>query len=393
MNWKKTLVICLVILLTGVAATTLIFTTEPTAEQGGATKQTAMLVDVIEVNRGNFAPVLEVTGTVRPSQEVSLSPRVSGEVIGMSSSFTPGGFVEKGETLLQIDRSDYEIALLRQQSMLRQAESDLKIEMGLQQVAEREYQLLQDTLTEENKALLLREPQLSAARSDVETARANVRQAELDLERTSIKAPFNAHIVNRNINIGSQLSPGQDLGWLVGDDVYWVEASVPISNLKWLSFSDEVNSTGSPVSLRNRTAWDEGVTRSGRLFRLIGALQNQTRMARVLVEVDDPLSRKPEHRDLPKLMVGEFLQTGIQGRTLEDVVRVSRDYVRSDDTIWVMEDKTLRIKPVTILFKDPEYAYISEGLDDGAMVVTTNLSTVVDGAGLRLEGEPENSAD
>lgn len=393
MNWKKTLVICLVILLTGVAATTLIFTTEPVAEQGGATKQTAMLVDVVEVNRGNYSPVIQVTGTVQPSQDVSLSPRVSGEIIEMSPSFTPGGFVEKGDVLLQIDKADYEIALLQQQSALRQAESDLKIEMGLQQVAEREYQLLEDTLNADNRALLLREPQLSATRSDVETARANVRQAELDLERTSIRAPFNAHIVNRNVNIGSQISPGQDLGWLVGDDVYWVEASVPMSNLKWLSFSEDDNSAGSTVTLRNRTAWDEGVTREGRLFRLIGALQNQTRMARVIVEVEDPLSIQPENQGAPKLMIGEFLQTNISGKTLENVVRVNRDYVRSDDSIWVMEDETLRIRPVTILFQDAEYAYISDGLEDGAMVVTTNLSTVVDGAGLRLEGESENSAD
>ncbi|NIR48297.1 efflux transporter periplasmic adaptor subunit, partial [candidate division KSB1 bacterium] len=52
MDWKKTLLICGIILIAGAALTTLIFFTEPTATRVGATKETAMLVDVTDIERG-----------------------------------------------------------------------------------------------------------------------------------------------------------------------------------------------------------------------------------------------------------------------------------------------------------------------------------------------------
>jgi RND family efflux transporter MFP subunit len=388
MNWKTTLLICLGILLAGGAVTVLIFSTEPDAERTGASRETAMLVDVITVERDTVRPTVEAMGTVEPSQDVTLSPRVSGRVVRRSDNFTPGGYVEEGETLLQIDPSDYRNALQQRKSELRQAEADLKLEMGRQDVAQQDYELLADTLSEANRALVLREPQLNAARSEVESARAAVEQAELNLQRTTITAPFDAHILERNVNVGSQVAPGDDLGRLVGRETYWVETTVPMSKLRWLQLPGD-GETGAPVQVRNRTAWPEGTDRSGTLFRVVGALEEQTRMARVLVEVPDPLAYRTENTDRPTLMIGSYVETMIQAEPLENVVRLNRDYVRSDETVWVMEDGELQIRDATIVFRDATHAYVAEGLNDGDQVVTTNLSTVRDGAPLRLEGSDE----
>lgn len=388
MNWKKTLLICLLILLAGGALTILIFSTEPTAARSGATQETAMLVEVTDVETGNFRPSIIATGTVIPSQDITLSPRVSGQVIERSSNFTPGSYVEEGETLLRIDPSDYRNALQQRRSELQQALSDLNIEMGQQEFAQKEYQdyqTISDSLSESNKALILRQPQLEAIRSRVEAARAAVEQAELDLQRTTVQAPFDAHILSRNVNIGSLVGTGDSLGRLVGLDTYWVEASVPQSKLRWLTFPDD-GETGSEVRIRNRTAWDENEYRTGQLFRLVGALEDQTRMARVLIKVPDPMAYDEQNSGKPPLMVGSFVETTIGGSELENVTRISRDYVRSDQTVWVMQDQKLQIRDVDIIVSDEEYAYIREGLDENDRVVTTNLATVVEGAPLRLEG-------
>lgn len=392
MNWKKTLLICFIILLMGGAATTLIFSTEPTATRAGATQETAMLVDVIEVQRGTFHPAVEAMGTIEPSQDIILSPRVGGEIVERSQAFTPGGYVQKGEILLQIDPADYKNTLQQRQSELHQAMADLKIEMGLQEAAQKEYHLYGDTLSEENEALILREPQLDAVQSRVESARAAVGQAELDLQRTTIKAPFNAHILTRNVNIGSQVAPGDDLGRLVGLDTFWVEATVPLSKLRRLTFPGAGEAQGSEVRIRNRTAWEEGEYRQGHLYRLVGALENQTRMARVMISVPDPYAYRTDNPDAPALMIGSFVEVNIRGEELTDIIRLNRDYIRKDETVWVMEDGRLRIRDVDIVFRDARFAYITRGLDEQDQVVTTNLTTVVDGARLRLEGsdgEPE----
>jgi hypothetical protein len=189
------------------------------------------------------------------------------------------------------------------------------------------------------------------------------------------------------VNIGSQVSRGDNLGHLVGIDTYWVEATVPLSKLRRLTFPDGGKERGSPVRVRNRTAWEEGEYRQGYLYKLMGSLEDQTRMARVLVAVPDPLGRLNETNDLPALMIGSFVETQIQAGQISGVIRLNRDYIRKNETVWTMEDKKLRIKDVNIVFRDARYAYISEGLEENAKVVTTNLTTVADGARLRLEGD------
>ncbi|MDZ7755913.1 efflux RND transporter periplasmic adaptor subunit [Rhodohalobacter sp.] len=378
-------------MLAGAAIILLIFNTEPEAQRTGATKETAMLVNTVQVEKGNFTPTISAMGTVVPSQDITLSPRVSGEIIQLSENFTPGGYIEEGEMLMQIDPADYQNALQQRRSELEQAKTDLTIEMGRQNVARQDYELLDDSLENENKALVLREPQLNAARSDVQSAEAAVEQAKLNLERTTIRAPFDAYILSRNVNVGSQVTPSDNLARLVGLETYWIETTVPLRDLRWIDIPENGNG-GSPVTIRNRTAWNDGEHRKGNLFRLVGALENETRMARVLVEVPDPHGYLSENGDQPRLMIGSFVEANIQARELRDVVRLNRDYIRQDDTIWVNENDTLRIRNAEILFRDANYAYITEGLQDGEQVVTTNLTTVVDGSPLRLESSTNTTA-
>jgi RND family efflux transporter MFP subunit len=388
-NWKTTFVVCTLILLLAVGVIAVIFQTEPTAQRSSATKRTAMLVDVTGLERGTFRPYIVAMGTVRAEQEIVLSPRVSGEIVSISESFTPGGFVEEGEVLLRIDPADYEVNLLQRQSELRQAAADLELELGRQDLARKDYQALEGTISSEYKTLVLREPQLNTARARVEAAQAAVRRAELNLERTRIRATFAAHIINREANVGSQVSPGESLGRLVGIESYWVEAAVPVSNLRWIEFPEASERTGSSVRVRNRAAWPEDTFRAGKVHRLIGALENKTRLARVLLTVADPLAHEQESAGLPPLMVGSFVEAQIEGKPIEDVIRMDRDYLRQNDTVWLKEDGVLRIREVEIVFRDQDYVYIRSGLRVDALVVTTNLATVIDGSPLRLEGDAE----
>jgi RND family efflux transporter MFP subunit len=383
-NWKTTIVICTVILLLAASVITVIHLTEPKAQRTSASKRTAMLIEVTQGERGTFQPEILVMGTVRPEKEIVLSPRVSGEIITVSESFTPGGFVDEGEVLLQIDPSDYEVILLQRKSELLQASAELELELGRQDLALKDYTELEGTISSEYKSLVLRVPQLNTARSRVEAAEAAVRRAELDLERTRIRAPFSAHIINRDANKGSQVSPGEALGKLVGVKHYWVEAAVPVSSLRWIDFSEGRGASRSDAQIRNRAGWPEDSFREGNVHRLIGELENQTRLARVLLTVADPLSHEPESAGLPPLMIGSFVEARIAGIPLQDVTRINRDYVRKDDTIWINEDGVLKIRNLEVVFRDDEFAYIREGLSATDQVITTNLATVFDGAALRL---------
>lgn len=392
MSNKKIVGICLAILIGGLAITVLIFSTEPEAKTEGASIETAMLVDVISAEQGTYEPIIVATGTVQPVEDVTLSPLVSGQVIRRDPAFTPGGFVKKNQVLLQIDPSDYRNTLELRKSELMQSQSTLETEMGRQQIAEQDLKLIADDslfgtnpLSEEERQLVLRKPQLNAVKATIGGAKASVDQAQLNLSRTTIRAPFDAHILSQNVTKGSQVSQGDNLGRIVGTDYYWVMATVPVSKLQWLSFPNNDSEKGSPVRIKNSTAWSTDAYREGYLDKQIGALDNQTRLARVLVKVADPLANKTSHEKMPALMIGTFVEVNIQANPVADVVRLSRDYIRSNETVWVMKDGKLEIREVDIVLNDDVYAYIRKGLVDGEKVVITDLSTVNNGIGLRTE--------
>ncbi|WP_203293873.1 efflux RND transporter periplasmic adaptor subunit [Luteirhabdus pelagi] len=387
MSKKKIVIISLGILVAAALVTFLIFMTEPTAKSEGATKETAMLVNYVEAEKGTFTPTIVATGTVQAVEDVMISPLVSGQIIRRADGFVPGGNVKEGEVLLQIDPSDYRNTVALRRSELSQAKTDLQVEMGRQKIAEQDLQLIGgDSLSSQQKDLVLRQPQLEAVRATIESAEAGLSQAQLNLNRTTIRAPFDAHIIRQNVTIGSQVAPGDNLGRLVGTDYYWVTVTVPIGKLKYLQFPDANNDKGASVRIQNTSSWEEDEYRTGYLDKQVGALDNQTRLARVLVKVPDPLGYESGNSEKPIMIIGAFVETQIEGKPIENVVRIDRGLVRSNETVWVMQEGKLSVRDVNIQLQDSKYAYISEGLNDKDKIVTTNLSTVADGIPLRTEG-------
>lgn len=383
------IVLSLVILAGSAAGVWMIYSTEPTAGQLETKRKSAALVETLTVRRDTLAPQLAVLGTVQPVQDIVLSPQVRGQVIEISDSFVPGGMVRAGEMLLHIDPADFENAVSVRQSELEQVEANWAIEEGRGKLAKQELELLGDSIGGINRALVLREPQSASLKSQLSAAKAAVERAQLDLQRTKLIAPFDAQVLRQSVNVGSQVGPGDDLGQLVGVDQYWVIAAVPIRNLRWIQFPTE-NQPGSLVTLRNPDAWGPEIERQGRVTRMIGALDQQTRLARVVVTVDDPLGQTT---DVPPLILDTLIEVRIEGIAIADIVRLDREYVHDGDTVWVMQDNQLAIRETDIVFRDAEFAYVRSGLESGDEVVTTTLATVAEGVKLRKVSAAESDTD
>lgn len=367
------------------ASVFLIYGSEPKAERESAVRQAAMLVDVIPVERKTYTPLIAGLGTVTAAQDIELSPRVSGRVESVSDMFIPGGFAKEGDTLLTLDRADYEHSLLQQESALKQAESEWDLELGRQDVAERDYEVLGKEFKDQNPSLALRKPQLESARAALMSAQAARDQAKLDLDRTVIKAPFNAQILLRSANVGSEVNPGASVARLVGVDEYHVIVTVPLSKLKNIALPGP-GEPGEPAEIRSRTVWPEGVVRDGTVRSIIGAIDNETRLARILVSVKDPLAHN-EAAGKPALIIGSIVQTHLRGHTLNNVVRLDRKHVHQGDTVRVMKDDVLDIRKVTVAFRDADYAYVSDGLEAGDLVITSTITNTSNGTPLRTKGQ------
>ncbi len=348
----------------------------------------APLVEVMQATVIDHQTVVNAMGNVIPSQSVNLTPRISGMVIRVSPHFIEGGMLKKGEELVELDPTDYRLAIKLRESELARAQFNLKLELGQQAISKREFQLLGSELAPQEQELVLRRPHLNAAKAALAAAEAALKQAHLDLERTRPFAPFNAIITTRNANVGawmSAFSTGTPLARLVGTDSFWINASIPIDKLGWIQIPGINSAQGSPVKVSYESGWGKGVYRSGVVKRLQAEIEPEGRMAKLIIEVDDPLSQKKSNKLAPPLMLGTYARVEIEGKTLHDVIRLPETIVHDGQQLWLMTDQqTLDIRAVNPVWIEQGHIYLDKDqLPDNARIITSDLSTPVQGMRIR----------
>ena len=351
--------------------------TRPRAEKVPPPKRTE-LVKIQPLQQTDETVVLRLTGTVTPAKHVMLRSRVSGEVIGMAPGFIDGGLLTEGEAMLTIDPIDYELALAQSESALEKARFDYKIELGRQDVAKREWELLkpEGEVSELETELALRTPHLTASKAALQAAEANLAKARLDLERTRINAPFNAVVLSRNTNLGSQAAPQDILAELADIDAYWVTASVPVDRIRWITI---------PGSTALIYSGNDSI-REGTVIKLLGDLEEKGRMARVLIEVKDPLALQPENTGKNPLLLGEYVRADISGSVLPQVYSIPRNALRENSQIWlVTSTNTLVVRPVDVLWRDADRVIVADGLSAGEELIVSDITAPVPGMEVSTE--------
>jgi len=382
------IVLSIVIIAAGIAGARYLIHTKPKVNRRPPVKM-APLVKIEPLVLDTYQVNIPAMGLVIPAREMVLKVPVSGEIIEISPEFTVGGILQENATILQIDQKDYQLALQEKQRGLSDAEYAYKLELGRQDVAQREWNLLY----EDKKAgqveseLALRKPHLEKAQVDIEAAKAELEQAKINLARTRVTAPFNAMVLNRNVTLGSQVASQEKMADLIGTDIYWVQVSVPVEHLKWLKIPKDHAEEGSPASIKYR----ESNICCGRVIRLLADLSKEGRMARLLIEVKDPLDLKAQDGRRAPLLVGEYVRVFLEGPPLPDVYRIPRFALHNDNQIWILDkDEKLAIRPVDIIWRDEENVFVRDGLQPGDLLITSPLAVPVDGMQLRIaqtEGE------
>jgi RND family efflux transporter MFP subunit len=376
-------VLSLVILIIGVGASFYLKNSAPrTPKRPPAKLSPPVQVEILHPSE--YQIVVAAMGTVIPKWEVMLKSRVSGEIVDIHPEFTEGGFLKKGMNILKIDPLDYEIALVQKKSAVKDAEYALKLELGHQVVAKREWELLNGSQPAQDKEveLALRKPHLEKAKADLEAAAADLKAAMLDLERTRIIAPFNAMVRSKSVDIGSQVTSQEPLAELVGTDAYRIQASIPIDRLEWIQIPDKVGGPGATV----RIIYGQGYERVGKVTRLMGDLATQGRMARVLIEVTDPLGLKDSLKDRKPLLIGDYVRVEIQGHKLERVFQVPRTALRDNSHVWIVgDDQTLEIRTVHPVWRDADIVLLQDDLSPGERLIVSDLPAALEGMPVQME--------
>jgi len=325
------------------------------------------VVETMDLTPKDHQVHVPAMGTVVAAREITLEARVSGEVESVSDSFVPGGYFAKGETILTISPEDYELALSQIRAEVITAEYNLKVERGYQNVSAREWNLLMgsEEASKSESELALRKPHLEKAKANLRAATAKLKQAELDLARTTIKAPFAAMIQTKSTDIGSAISRQKSLATLIGTDEFWIQASVPVDRLDWITIPTIETTQGASVRITGG-----GAVRQGRVVRLLPSLESKGRMARLLISVKDPLNLKGKPGIKP-LLLGSYVSVEIDGGSLPGVYPIPRTAYRKLD-----------MRTVRPVWRDSEFVIVEQGLAPGERLIVSDLAAPAQGVAL-----------
>lgn len=345
-------------------------------------EKTAPVVDVMKVNPDRFIAQIRVMGTVQPDREVVIKSQVAGTVIQVAPEFVQGGLISKGQTMVRIDPADYKLAVNKAQNALAQAQADYEIEKGQQLVAKEELKLMARMSPNgiRETTLVLRKPQLEQARAVVASAESDLEAARLDLERTRISAPFHALVLSKAVDAGAMTAAQGTLATLVDVTCYQVEVQVPLDRLDRIRVHETQGSSARIRSLYAGREWE------GRVVRTTGAVTEQSRMAGVIIQVDDPLGLgSAEGR--PAMLLDDHVEAVIEGQAFDNVFSLPRNLVQEDSSLWIYNDGRLEIRKVAPVWIENDRVFIQSGLSPGDLVISSDLSAPVPGMALTLASQ------
>jgi len=373
----RTIALPIVLLLAGAAATFLLVSSRKAPERRSV-PNLGPLVEAITVHPADVPVTIHGTGTARSPRTVQIIPQVSGRIVAISPAFTRGGYFKAGETLIAIDPTDYEAAVHQAEAKVTSAEVALEMERARALVARREWNR-EHPDQEPPSPLVVREPQVRQAEANLSAARAALEKARIDLERTRIALPFDGRIVEKNADLGQFVAPGQVVASAYGIESMEIPVPLRDEELAWFDIPCPGNRRkGSPVIVTARLG-GESMTWEGRIARTEGTVDLQTRTISVIVEVPHPVggTRIP-------LLPGMFVDLVIRGRVLHGAMAIPRYAIHEGDTVWVADDGVLRFRKVSVAHTADDTAYLTGGLEDGDLVVTSQLEVVTDGMKIRV---------
>lgn len=382
-------------------------------------KQTGLLVEVKPVKAEPVNLYVEAYGTVRPREALSLVAEVRGQVVGLDPAFEEGRFIPKETVLIQIDPRTYQLEVDRRKVQVKQTAAEikrqdqevvnlkarLKIARSDAALAENEYQRLKKLIAKKvisqsqlekaeqiylaslerlqalENQLALTKPSREQLVAQRDMAKVMLQEAQLDLERTAIIAPFDGWTLEKVIEKGQHVNAGQYLGKIYNAGELEIEVRIPVKDFKWLPANmDRVPFADADIifeSGETQYSW------KGKVTRIKAQLDEKTRTLPVIIETDTSMPKADNDGNFG-LRPGMFVNVRIEGRKIDSAYVLPRHLVYPGNVVYLVEDNQLRIRPVNIIRSYKETVIIDKGLSDGELIIISPMSAATDGMRVRL---------
>ncbi len=379
---KIKLILPVIVILIGALGAVGMIAARPDVETRAAEVR-APLIRVITAQVSDLQFRVSAQGSVTPRTESSVVPEVSGRVEWVSPALAPGGFFEKGDALLRIERRDGEITLRQARAARARASSEVRLAhanlrrsrdlAGRGVVSSAELDRVQNSASVAEAALL--------------EADARLERATSDLERTEIRAPFAGRVREKMVDVGQFVNRGAPVATIYAVDYAEVRLPIPDDQLAFVDlprhYRGESEKDDTPRVILRASIGGSEYEWQGTIVRTEGEIDPRSRMVHAVAQVADPYARSAGMAR-PPLAVGLFVEAEIFGRTVKDVIVLPRAAVRGQDRVLVVENDRLHYRDVEVIRAERENVIIGGGLKPGELVAISPIEAAVDGMRVRV---------
>ena len=338
----------------------------------------SVAVETEILHRTQAQLMVESQGTVMPRTRTSLIAEVSGVVLKVSPAFVVGGVFNAGDLLLQLDPTDYEVALQRAEARLISVQAQLTFEKARSVQAAKEWSMTGRPASEA-PLLALREPYLAEAEANLLEAQAEVKQAKKKLAKTTIRAPYTGMVADKSVDIGQFVTIGARMGETFAIDVAEIRLPLTTRDLSMMNpLASPVAMSAQEVILKGSVAGKPASWR-GLLTRSEGVVDERNRAQYVVVDVVDPYNTKGVEDRMPLLM-GTFVTAMIKGKQIDDVFAVPRHALLEGGNVATVDSENrLRLKKVEAVYSDDEFYFVRTGLEEGVEIIVSAVGVAIEG--------------
>jgi RND family efflux transporter MFP subunit len=380
----KTKLLPLIVIIAALVIAAMMSLTKPDSlELESPNREIAVKTVVLEKSQVQLK--VKSQGTVQPLTRTMLVSEVSGIVMALAPQFEVGGAFAKGDVLIKLDPADYQVAKQRADAQLQSAKAQLLSEQARSSQAKKEWEMTGRPLNEA-PVLALRTPFLAEAQSRLLQAEAEVKQAELKLQRTVIRAPYAGMISATMVDVGQYVTIGSRLGETFAID--FAEIRLPmtgkdLSKLGWNTSSAEQSIFNNNKVQLNSTVNGEVITWEAVLVRSEGTIEQSSRVQYLVAQVTDPYNMQGV-ANRPRLLIGNFVEALVAGKVIDNVYSLPRHALRSNKQVATVDsDQRLQLLKVDYTFEDQANYYIHTGLEGQVEVVTSGMGIMVNGMKLK----------
>jgi len=305
-------------------------------------------VEVFTVKPTTHTPRIESFGTVRSFYETEIASLVAGEIVQVSSQFQAGKAVSKGDILVELNTADYLANLSQQKAAIANAQNTLIAEEARAKVAKHDWETSGRDIRKASP-YSLRIPQILAAKASVESAKAALTKAELDLERCKIRAPYDAIVQERQANPGSIVGIGAPLGKLIAREKSEVRLSLSPNEVRQLhlplAYSSNTKTSNPPLPVHLSSPAYPGTHWDGNITRTELSIDPRNQVVFVIAEIANPFDSSPP------LPIGTFVKARMQGKKLERTLSLPESSIIDDRYVWVVDNNSQLLRqPITRLY-------------------------------------------